>query len=148
MLLYCISFELAIQTRTISKKQKNTFAKLHNFAFSCLCCLFDFNRTQPYTAATCNFKMAIEMHNAINNPFTFSHAVPCSEHNSIAPFAFADGCMRFMRIAPGRASVNKSFKLSRDIRLIERDNRNDHICPFILLHDDINIIVLNTLCCV
>ena len=56
--------------------------------------------------------------------------------------------MRFMCVTPRSASINKRFKLSWYICPIRRRDRYNNIGPFILLNYPINIIILNTFCCI
>ncbi len=48
-----------------------------------------------------------------------------------------------MGIAPGCTSVNKSFKLSGNVCPIRRRYRYDDVCPLVVVHYFINIIMLN-----
>jgi len=56
--------------------------------------------------------------------------------------------MRFMCVTPRSASINKRFKLFWYICPIRRRDRYNNIGPFILLNYPINIIILNTFCCI
>lgn len=56
--------------------------------------------------------------------------------------------MRFMCVTPRSASINKRFKLSWYICPIRRRDRYNNISPFILLNYPINIVILNTFCCI
>lgn len=49
-----------------------------------------------------------------------------------------------MGIAPGCTSVNKSFELSGNVCPIRRRYRYDDVCPLVVFHYFINIIMLNT----
>ena len=53
-----------------------------------------------------------------------------------------------MCVTPRSASINKRFKLSWYICPIRRRDRYNNISPFILLNYPINIVILNTFCCI
>ena len=91
--------------------------------------------------------MSIKVLYTANDLLTLRHAGPCSQCNGISLFSRGYGCVRLVCIAPRRTSVDKDFKLPRNIGPIRWRNGYGFICPFILLHDFYNVIFLKALCC-
>ena len=94
---------------------------------------------------TFDFEMPVKMFDTFNDSIAFSHTWAGSQGNGIAPFPTGNRCVRFMRVAPGGAPVNKCFELARYIRPIGGSYRDDDICFFIFTHDNGHIVMQNAL---
>ena len=107
---------------------------------------FIFNGAQSETAAAFYFKMSVEMLDAADDTLTFPHAWTCPQSYGVALFAAAQAGVGLMSVAPGSAPVDESFELPGDISPVGRRNADNNICPFKLVHDKVNIVMLNTFC--
>ena len=93
--------------------------------------------------------MTVKMLDAFNDSFTFFHIRACSQGDGIAGLSVvmaagaSDNGVGLMGIAPGRASVDKRFELSGNIRPVRGGNTDNGIRPRKFRHNFYHVIVLN-----
>ena len=85
--------------------------------------------------------MPVKMFKARNDPFAFLHARAGSQRNGIPLLPCSNRGMRFMGVAPGRASVNECFELARNICPIGGGYADNDISQIELLQNNGDVII-------
>ncbi len=103
-----------------------------------------FYRAKSEMAAAVYFHMSVKVLYSSDDFITFWHIRTGPKGNRITTFSAFYACVWFMRIAPGRASVDKRFELCRHIRPVGGGNAYYDICNFKFCDDIAEVIILNT----
>jgi len=121
-------------------------AEIDNFLFSHHYVILILHGTQSQVITALDLQMTVEMLDAPDYSFTFPHTRACSKSDRITLLSLAYRGMWLMRVAPGGASIDEGFILTRYIRPIRGSDRDDHICPFHFIHDLIHVVMKNAFC--